>query len=314
MPRAQSHPAAQQARFVFKGTVQRLGETTVRYVTVSRRTAVVRVDEVIRAPQTLSAYAGHEITVDCAGPHTLAVGQQALFYAAGWIFGESLAVQALEHLPIEASHFAAAIAQVAADPVTNLAEFESRARFAAAEVVVSGQVVSVTLAIGAAAAARATARGGAALERCSEHVPLWRDAIVSVQAVHKGRHAGKRAVIRFPASTDVLWHRAPKFRPGDEGFFMLHRGELKRAAAGRAMTMAATDTENNFTALHPADFQPFDRPGGVRNLIAASAATAPAAKTTRRSPAGGAKRARAKSTGRRKEPARGSRARSRRTR
>src|SRR6478609_5420587 len=47
---------ADRARFVFKGTVQRLGDTTDPSIEVTSRTAVVRVDEVVRAPQVLSTY------------------------------------------------------------------------------------------------------------------------------------------------------------------------------------------------------------------------------------------------------------------
>ena len=144
MARVQSS-GADRARFVFKGTVQRLADTTVSSVDVTPRTAVVRVDEVVRAPQVLSTYAGHDITVDLAGTQALTVGQQALFYATGWICGESLAVQAAEHLPVETARVATAIAQVASDPVTNLAELDARTRFEAADVVVSGRVVSVSL-------------------------------------------------------------------------------------------------------------------------------------------------------------------------
>jgi len=286
---------ADRARFVFKGTVQRLGDTTDPSIEVTSRTAVVRVDEVVRAPQVLSTYAGHDITVDLAGAQTLTVGQQALFYATGWICGESLAVQAAEHLPVETARVATAIAQVASDPVTNLAELDARTRFDAADVVVSGRVVSISLPTGAAAppTARAVAAAvaeGSSGERFSEHVPIWRDAVIEVQAVHKGRHPSKRAVVRFPASTDVMWHRAPKFQAGNEGFFLLHRGELKRGAGGRrALAMAAIETEDTFTALDQADFQPFDHPGGVRTLVAATAdagatsAPSPARRRTRRS-------------------------------
>src|SRR5213593_1263621 len=94
----------QQARFVFRGTVQKLNASTIPDAEGAARAAVVRVDEVIRAPEALSQYSGHEITVDLAGRQKLKAGQQAIFYASGWIFGDSIAVQATDHPLVEAAH------------------------------------------------------------------------------------------------------------------------------------------------------------------------------------------------------------------
>src|SRR5205085_6722041 len=56
----------------------------------------------------------------------------------------------------------------------------------------------------------------------SEHTPVWRDAEVQVERVHKGREPGRTVTVRFPESSDVRWHDAPKFTPGQEGVFLLH--------------------------------------------------------------------------------------------
>jgi hypothetical protein len=279
MARARSKSVADQARFVFKGTVQKLRGANVPGVKAGERTVIVRVDEVIRGPRTISDVAGQEITVDLQGGQKLMVGQQAVFYATGWIFGESIAVQALDHPPVDVTHAAmAAMAAVAGDPEASLVNHDAKVRWDRAEVVVSGQVVSIDLppqaiTAGAAALAAVPADG----ERFSERVPLWRDAVIQVWSVHKGRHAGKRATLKFPASTDVMWHRAPKFHAGQEGFFMLHKGELKpsAAAARGIVAMTAVEMERSYTALHPADFQPFDRPGGVRAMVDAPAPVTP---------------------------------------
>jgi hypothetical protein len=256
----------QQARFVFRGTVQKLKASTIPDAKGVERTAIVRVDEVIRAPEALSDYAGHEITVDLAGRQKLKAGQQAMFYSSGWIFGDSIAVQAVDHPLLKAAHVT--MAAIAGNPVANLADHDAKAQFDRAQVVVSGQVVSVNLPAGQARAA-VLAAGAGPSERFSEHDPLWRDAVIEVHAVHKGRHGGKRAVVRFPASHDVMWHQAPKFQAGQEGFFMLHRGEPKEPARQRSAFAAAVG-DRTFTALHPADFQPFDHPGGVRTMIDAA--------------------------------------------
>src|SRR5206468_3951399 len=128
---------------------------------------------------------GHDITVDLSGPQKLKTGQQATFYASGWIFGDSLAVQATDYSPVEAAHVT--MAAIAGDPVANLANHDAKSRFDGAQVVVSGQVVSVNLPAGQAPAAL-LAGGVAPTQRLSAHDPLWRDAVTQAHPAHKGSH------------------------------------------------------------------------------------------------------------------------------
>lgn len=93
-------------------------------------------------------------------------------------------------------------------------------RFAASDVVVSGRVSQLRAA--APRTPRATLPGP-----ITEHDPQWREAVVKVTAVHKGRQVPRSIRVRFPASTDVAWARAPKLHAGQQGTFL-----LKRDAAG----------------------------------------------------------------------------------
>ena len=87
---------AQEARFVFKGTVQKLKAATIREVSADQGPAIVRVDEVIHAPEILSQYAAQNITVLMTGKKKLKKGQQSVFYTNGVMFGDSVAVEALD--------------------------------------------------------------------------------------------------------------------------------------------------------------------------------------------------------------------------
>ncbi len=263
MPTSSSASRAKDCRFVFKGTVRKLRASAVPEVKASPRTAIVRVDEVIRAPEALSTAAGHDVTVEVGGKGKLTTGAQAVFYAQGWVFGDHLAVHAIDHEPADPARFA--MAPAGADPVANLASHDARMRFDTAAAVVTGQVMSVSVPGNGAVAAVAGANGST----MSEHDALWREASIAVHEVHKGRVSGKRVSVRFPASTDVLWHRAPKFQPGQQGFFLLHRAG--GAADGRAKLMAAPGLKSAYTALHPADFQPLDDSAPMRALVAAAA-------------------------------------------
>jgi hypothetical protein len=257
-----SSPDPQEARFVFKGTVQRLKAATMREITANDRTVVVRVDEVIHAPESLSHYAGQNITVLLAGKKKFKKGQQAVFYTNGMVYGDSIAVQSVDQQAVEKMPAAMTLA-AGSDPVKNLRTRDIQARLATADAVVSGRVTSIRMPSDVVAATAMGIAPSNVTGPISEHDPDWRIAEVQVDQVHQGNHKGKTAEIRFPSSQDVMWHDAPKLRPGQEGFFILHRSEKVEAAAAAA----PAEDAGQFVAFDAVDFQPFDESGGIRSLI-----------------------------------------------
>ena len=252
---------AQQARFVFRGTVQKLNAATMREVSADKRAAIVRVDEVIHAPEVLSHYAGQNITVLMSGKKKLKKGQQSVFFTNGVMFGDSVAVEALDYHDLD--KMPAAMAVASGDPVKNLAARDVQTRFERADVVISGTVTSIRLPSDVVTTIALGAAEPASMGPISEHDPDWRIGEIQIDQVHKGNHKGKTCQLRFPSSTDVMWQSAPKFRPGQEGFFLLHKTAKEPIAANAA---PAEDT-GEYVAFHPADFQPLDEPDGIRNLI-----------------------------------------------
>jgi hypothetical protein len=230
-------------------------------VPVDAGTVVVRVDEVIQAPEALSHYAGQDITVLLPAKKRLKKGQQLVFYTNGLLFGDSVAVQAMDHHEVEKMPAALALAS-GGDPVKNLAVKDVQARVSSADVIVSGRVTSVRVPSDMVAARAAGAADPTAAGPISEHDPDWRIGEIQVDQVHKGSHKG-RIEVRFPNSPDVMWHDAPKFHSGQEGFFILHKSTRETVAA----KAAPTDDTGDYVALHPVDFQSFDEPGGIRNLL-----------------------------------------------
>jgi len=264
---------------VFKGTVRRLKASTVREVPATDQTAVVRVEDIVHAPEALSDHLGQDITVVLPRARgRLKVGQQAVFYATGGIFSDAVAVLCTEHRPAERVPVAMAAAAARLGPTRQLANRDAQARFEHADLVVSGTVVGITLPAGRvrrgtrAAAMAAMTTPAPSATPISEHDPVIHDAEIAVAAVHKGTGAGATVRVSFPASTDVKWYRAPKFHVGQEGFFMLHKDERTksaRAAIGAAAVAVSPEVSGaTYTALHPADVEPFDAPGGIRDLIA----------------------------------------------
>ncbi len=264
MPKRLSHEdLAQEARFVFKGTVQKLKAATMRDVKVDNRTAIVRVDEIIYSPEALSNFTGKNITVQLGGGKKIKKGKQAVFYTNGWLFGDSVAVQSIDHEDV--AKVPAALATVAADPVQTLAHRDTKTQVELADAIVSGRVTSVRVPSDVVAARSVAVAEPTVTGPVSEHDPDWRIAEIQVDAVHKGSHAGP-ASLRFPASTDVMWHHAPKFHAGQEGFFMLHKPAKAKVAAA-AMLSAPTEDTGDYVALDPADYLPFDQAEAMQDLL-----------------------------------------------
>jgi hypothetical protein len=265
--------------FVFQGTVKRLRSTTMKEVSPDDRTFVVTVDHIVEAPAALGHLSGQDVTVRIDRGTPPRAGQQMLFHTNGWIFGDGIAVQSVRHEPVSRSH--TALLTRPADPVEQKRQRDLRQRFDEAHVVVSGRVAEVRLPAEARARPVGRGRRAAAVEPpahgpASEHDPHWREAVVEVDSVHKGSHGTREVVMRFAASTDVRWYKAPKFQPGQQGFFMLHRTPVstyrarpaaRRGRAAAAVAPAMQVTEDVYTALSPMDFQPYQQPGGIRTLI-----------------------------------------------
>ncbi len=270
-------PQKEAAKFVFEGTVKQTRAANLKAIADKERAVVVRVDKVVRAPQSLAAFAGRDVTLRLAEGESLTKGQRALFHTNSWMFGENLAVQSLGHDPVATVAPAAAAIEPALDPGRVASHQQIRERAASAPVVITGKVVAVGLpgtAPVTAATAAAPAAGTAAepSRRISEHDPFWREAVIEVQAVHKGTVGKHQIVLRFPSSTDVRWHRAPKFETGQQGIFSLRQDDVSgHATVGpAAASLTADTTPPAYTALHAADFQPLDHEAEVALAVSAA--------------------------------------------
>lgn len=316
-----------EASFVFRGTVQRVKDSTVSDIKPDVNTSVVRVDEVMAAPPALAHAAGREITVVTESGTTIKPGQQATFRASSLSFGQEVAVRARSVEPaaigaptggMNAARAAAAplaAAHTAAvDPVQAHRDIQLKRSLDEADVVVTGTVSAVrvapeTAAVAtpavASAAVRSAGRRGvrdvraaamatsdlamaAAPTRISEHDPIWHEAVVDVESVEKGQAPRKQVVVRFPGSNDVRWRNHPKFKPGQQGVFLLSAPEAagmrvaKATSLGRGRGARATATAVPVAAVGGAPMratiaaQPISAIEKVRQLLKTSATAAPA--------------------------------------
>lgn len=89
----------------------------------------------------------------------------------------------------------------------------------------------------------------------SEHDPLWREAILKVGSLEKGRPESPTVTFLFASSRDVQWAGSPKVREGQEAVWLLRR-EQKPGLLGRDLVI-----------LEPLDVLPLDELERVRRLI-----------------------------------------------
>jgi hypothetical protein len=257
---------SEDAKFLFKGTIQKLGASTLAQVPKDEPTAIVHVDEILHAPPALAKTLGKQITVKLAKGVKPKVGDQVLFHANGWLFGDTVAVESVkQEMSAQAKTM---LAEKVSDPTRNLANQELQKRVADADMVIEGEVSSIHLPQAESAATRAASSH----RPLSEHDPKWREAVINVEVVHKGEPSTKQVVVRFPSSTDVQWYRAPKFHTGDRGVWML-QSQKETPAAGTAAKQAAPITAtaipgaNLYTALSPMDFHPANNLDSVASVI-----------------------------------------------
>jgi len=265
---------AQRPTFVFMGTVNKLKRATMSGVPIDERTAVVRVDQIIEAPPDLAGYLGQNITVQMAGRQNVRAGEQMVFHTIGWMFGDSVAVRSLREESAKSKR--AAMLRPSDDPVERRAQQHVRERFGAADLVVSGRIIAVRLPKDPASQGHRVAAG--IHGPITEHEPKWREAILHVDEVLKGAPPGRRLVVKFPASSDVMWHGAPQLHAGEEAFFMLHRTEADpsepsgaKPRKGKARTTGTAEARS-YRLLDAADVQPCDEQNGFRAILEAASA------------------------------------------
>ncbi len=254
-----------EARFVFRGTVKQLPAATSPAIPAPEKAAIVRVDEVIQAPELFSKLAGRDITV-YLDRKKIAEGEKAIFYATGVHFGKSIAVRALDHHAVEKAPVT--LAFHGNDPVKNLKARDTQMHMETADLVLSGTVVAIRQPLEPTPAAEAVA-AKPVRRRPSEHDPAWHEAVIRVDQVYKGSTGSDTVVVRFPSSADIMWREAPKFRVGQRGVFILHRQSQPGATPTRGAAATAPAAPEVYTALHPMSFHASERMDLIRPLLAA---------------------------------------------
>jgi hypothetical protein len=199
------------------------------------RTVVVRVEEVLHAPDPFARLAGSTVTLRLApDAPLLRAGDASSFFANGVAFGESLALQEVGRVATDDVRRAQTAEADPGDdlPLASLQRAlvtaQLRAHATSADAVLLGRVVALRRVAG---------------PPLREHDPDWWIATLEVAHVERGDGVEGRLDVLYPNSLDVRWQDVPKPQAGQDGLWILH------AADGDLSALAP------FRILHPEDLQ-----------------------------------------------------------
>jgi hypothetical protein len=238
---------ADEASFIFEGTLRRTKSVTSSSLQLTDEMAVVHVDSILRGPQALAGFKGQEITVELRQPAASNIGRRFTFFTVGLHFGDGLAVREVGRIAAGGPETEREVSAAAEEKRNDLL----LGRLRDAEIVVAGVAIRVDK----------YQRRDLTPPPVSEHDPDWWECVIRVREVLKGTVAGRRrgggaeVVTLFPHSTDIVWYQSPKFSEGMEGVWLLHRMDSR----GKPAPDLVSD--------NPLDFHPLSELDRIRALL-----------------------------------------------
>lgn len=226
--------------YVFRGTVVKPGAANLEVVEPSARTAVVRVEEVLKASPTIDDFTGRDVTVILDAPGAFNLGERQVFFGTVGLAGESLGILALGRAP-DGERLKVRVARAQAQ----LFEDALKAKLEAADLAIDGRILST----------RST-YADLKDRPLTEHDPFWWEAQLEVKAVLQGQTLQGKVPFWYPTSIDAMWAPAPKPAPGNEGVWLLHRFEVE----GRGFVYAVLNPGDQLTAAEAQAAQKWVKP------------------------------------------------------
>jgi hypothetical protein len=240
-----------ESAFIFVGKVVQPKAATMAGI-AGNNTAIVQVERVITAPDMFASLGGSQITARFKNASDVKKGRSLTFFANGWIFGASVAVDVVGTAPETQAPAAASLVRNAK---VSMSDNMLKARIDSAEIGVVGRVAAV-------------AKSDRGPTHISEHDPNWHEATIDVDEVVKGKKNVKQVKVLFPDSDDVRWHKVGKYAAGQQGVWLLQPGQRQDSKGIPAKVMAAVPAGRDvLTALHSCDYLPLHELERIRALV-----------------------------------------------
>lgn len=256
-----------QAAFVFTGKVIKSRAATMPEIP-TEDTLIVQIEHIIKAPAMFSSLTGQQITVRFQKLPEIKEGAIITVFANGWIFGESIAVDAVNYSEETDKN---GLASMVGTSVIANSDNALKERIDSAGLGVVGKVVKIEKAAIKEEAVALMSQENAAetkTTRISEHDPNWHEATIQVDEVVKGGNDAKEVKVLFPKSDDVRWYKIHKFQVGQQGIWLLQKGKTQNPNGIAPKLFAAIPEEENvLTALHDYDYLPLHELGKVKSLL-----------------------------------------------
>lgn len=230
----------QDANYVFRATIERVGASNVEAVPASERTVVAKVEAVFEGAANHGDFTGRSVTVILPAGQAAQPGGSLDVFGRVLAYGESLAVDAIDVFE-PTGDVSSLDDQVRAAIATNR-DKALQTRLKSAELVLLGAVTT----------GPARLPGGSALA-VSEHDPLWR--VVEVRSEQVLRGTAEKVSVVIATSDDIRWFRSPKLKQGTRGIFILRMQERKDFPV------------RGYLLIDPEDFRPVAELDRVRRLL-----------------------------------------------
>jgi hypothetical protein len=211
--------------FIFLGTIEKPGASNLSQLAGSSQTALVRVSEVIEQPEAFRDLRDDLVTVVLADTSSAVEGEQAVFFATGYLYGENLAVSEVTRL---SGRF----------DVDSIRKLVAEVRQAEADEALSGRLASASAVITGVVAGVRPMRSPE--EDMGEHAASWVLATLDVDTALKGEPV---KALYFAQDTDNFWRKTPKLAPGEKGIFLLQPYEGRDLPRGSSVVIDVLDVQ-----------------------------------------------------------------------
>ena len=237
---------SKEAPFILQCTVRKANASNLNTVKPDETTAILKVDEVFRAPAILGDLKGKLITAKLS-KGSVKENQQFVLMARQWQYSSTIAIVETERLTskIQRDDFRLQIINSHLD----FLDMQLQNRISSADVIVSGKVTNVE---------KVKSKEFHKLEDKAED---WFEAKIFVTSLEKGK-LGKipEISVRFPGVESEKKYAIPKFKIDQEGVWLLHRTTTTNNKKGEKK-------ETFFMAPDPLDFHLLNQLSRIRALL-----------------------------------------------